>query len=108
MVETLRHMQARISDWGPETSLETSIGQGRPSPYSVVRAPRVPLLPRVANSAVNGLLTEVIRTSPRRTRIHERRLCAVPWDQDTDGMRTSVSKPVNDRETDAYFAQIHR
>jgi len=59
-------MQARISDWGPETSLETSIGYGRPSPYSVVRAPRVSLVPRVANSRVNGLLTEVIRTSPRR------------------------------------------
>jgi len=66
MVETLRHMQARISDWGPETSLETSIGQGRPSAYSVVRAPRLPLLPRVANSAVNGLLTEVLRTNMRR------------------------------------------
>ena len=66
MVETLRHMQARISDGGPETSLETSIGQGRPSPYSVVRAPRVPLLPRAANSEVNGLVTEVIRMSLRR------------------------------------------
>jgi hypothetical protein len=59
-------MQARISDGGPETSLETSIGQGRPSPYSVVRAPRVPLLPRAANSEVNGLVTEVIRMSLRR------------------------------------------
>src|ERR1017187_7906378 len=66
MVETLRHMQARISDGGPETSLETSIGQGRPSPYSVVRAPRGPLLPRAANSEVNGLVTEVIRMSLRR------------------------------------------
>jgi hypothetical protein len=59
-------MQALISDWGPGTSLETSIGQGRPSPYSVVRAARLSLQPRVANSAVNGLLTEVLRTSPRR------------------------------------------
>jgi hypothetical protein len=66
MVEALRYRQARISEWGQETSLESSIGQGRPSPYSVVRAPRVPLLPRLANSAVDGLVTEVLRTSPRR------------------------------------------
>ena len=77
-------------------------------PYSVVRAARLPLLPRVANSAVNVLLTEVLRTRLRQASIHECRLCAVPWDQDTDGMRISVSKPVMDRVADACLAQIHQ
>ena len=66
MVETLRHMQARISDWGPETSLEILIGLGRPSPFSVVRAPRVPVMTRGTDA--DGMRASASKSSKDRAK----------------------------------------